>query len=107
MLQGRRTELILCGGFNVYPREIEEFLCEQSGVAEAAVVGVPDQVKGQAPVAYVVPAAGFDAQALLVRCREELASFKTPRKIVAIDELPRNALGKVQRHLLATKGTTA
>jgi len=107
MLQGRRTELILCGGFNVYPREIEEFLCEQSGVAEAAVVGVPDQVKGQAPVAYVVPAAGFDAEALLVRCREELASFKTPRKIVAIDELPRNALGKVQRHLLATKGTTA
>ncbi|HUG82163.1 MAG TPA: AMP-binding protein [Bryobacterales bacterium] len=103
-LQGRRTELILCGGFNVYPREIEEFLCEQAGVAEAAVVGVPDQVKGQAPVAYVVPAAGFDAEALLVRCREELASFKTPRKIVVIDELPRNALGKVQRHLLAAKG---
>lgn len=102
-LQGRRTELILCGGFNVYPREIEEFLCEQTGVAEAAVVGVPDTVKGQTPVAYVVAADGFDAAALLIRCREGLASFKTPRKIVEIDELPRNALGKVQRHLLATK----
>ena len=105
-LQGRRTELILSGGFNVYPREIEEFLCEQAGVAEAAVVGVSDPVKGQTPVAYVVPAEGFDEQALLACCREGLASFKTPQKIVRVEELPRNALGKVQRRLLLTTEMT-
>jgi malonyl-CoA/methylmalonyl-CoA synthetase len=104
-LQGRRTELILCGGFNVYPREIEEFLCEQAGVTEAAVVGASDPLKGQTPVAYVVPAEGFDEQALLACCREGLASFKTPSKIVRVEELPRNALGKVQRHRLAKTET--
>ncbi len=100
-LQGRKSDLILCGGFNVYPREIEEFLCEQPGVAEAAVVGVPDDVKGEVPVAYVVPAGeDIDEEALVACCREQLAGFKAPRRVIRVEALPRNALGKVQKHLL-------
>ena len=100
-LQGRKSDLILCGGFNVYPREIEEFICEQPGVAEAAVVGVPDDVKGEVPVAYVVAEGdAFDEEVLRTSCREQLAGFKAPRKVIRVEVLPRNALGKVQRRLL-------
>ena len=103
-LCGRRSDLIISGGFNIYPREIEEFLLEQPEVAEAAVAGVPDAVRGEAPVAFIVAAssdaAGFDAASLEARCRENLASFKVPRRFVAVQQLPRNALGKVQKHLL-------
>jgi len=100
-LSGRKSDLIISGGFNIYPREIEEFLMEQPEVAEAAVVAEQDRVRGEVPVAYVVwhPGAG-DAAALEARCREKLASFKIPRRFEAIDKLPRNALGKVQKHLL-------
>jgi malonyl-CoA/methylmalonyl-CoA synthetase len=102
-LQGRRHELIICAGFNIYPREIEELLTAQPGVAEAAVVGEPDAVRGQLPVAYVVPNAGsgIDVEALEECCKRRLASFKTPRRFVIVESLPRNALGKVQKHLLA------
>jgi malonyl-CoA/methylmalonyl-CoA synthetase len=103
-LCGRRSDLIISGGFNIYPREIEEFLLEQPEVAEAAVAGVPDAVRGEAPVAFIVAAssdaAGFDAASLEARCRDNLASFKVPRRFVAVQQLPRNALGKVQKHLL-------
>ena len=99
-LCGRRSDLIISGGFNIYPREIEEFLLEQPEVAEAAVVGMPDAVRGETPVAFIVAAGVFDAAALEARCREKLASFKAPRKFVAVERLPRNALGKVQKHLL-------
>lgn len=100
-LCGRRSDLIISGGFNIYPREIEEFLLEQPEVAEVAVAGRPDRVRGEVPVAYVVPRGdGFDAADLKRRCREKLASFKVPRAFVRVDALPRNALGKVQKHLL-------
>lgn len=100
-LCGRRSDLIISGGFNIYPREIEEFLMEQPEVAEASVAGVPDRVRGEVPVAYVVPRAGhFDAAMLDRLCREKLASFKIPRAFVRVPALPRNALGKVQKHLL-------
>jgi malonyl-CoA/methylmalonyl-CoA synthetase len=100
-LCGRRSDLIISGGFNIYPREIEEFLLEQPEIAEAAVAGVPDPVRGEAPVAFIVTAASsFDAALLEARCRENLASFKVPRRFVAVAQLPRNALGKVQKHLL-------
>ncbi len=99
-LQGRKCDLIISGGFNVYPREIEEFLLEQEGVAEAAVVGVPDRVKGEVPVAYIVADGAFDAAALEARCREKLASFKAPRAFIPVEKLPRTALGKVQKGLL-------
>jgi malonyl-CoA/methylmalonyl-CoA synthetase len=99
-LCGRRSDLIISGGFNIYPREIEEFLQEQVEVAEAAVVGVPDRVRGEAPVAYVVMTCAMEPQALEQRCREKLASFKVPREFIAVERLPRNAMGKIQKHLL-------
>lgn len=99
-LKGRASDLIISGGFNIYPREIEEFLLEQPGVREAAVAGVPDRVRGEVPVAYIVPADGFDAAAVEAKCRAAFASFKSPRAFVTVDSLPRTALGKVQKHLL-------
>jgi malonyl-CoA/methylmalonyl-CoA synthetase len=99
-LLGRRSDLIISGGFNIYPREIEEFLQEQEGVAEAAVVGVPDRVRGEVPVAYIVIRGELHAEALASCCRASLASFKVPRKFIAVDKLPRTALGKIQKHLL-------
>ncbi|HET7216612.1 MAG TPA: AMP-binding protein [Vicinamibacterales bacterium] len=99
-LHGRRTDLIISGGFNIYPREIEDFLSELPGVAEAAVVGVADELRGEVPVAYVVPAAGWDADRTAAACRAHLASFKVPRRFIVVDRLPRTALGKVQKHAL-------
>ncbi len=99
-LKGRRSDLIISGGFNIYPREIEEFLLEQEEVAEAAVVGMPDHLRGEVPVAYVVLRREVDAAALETRCRGKLASFKVPRAFIPVPKLPRTALGKVQKHLL-------
>ena len=99
-LCGRRSDLIISGGFNIYPREIEEFLEEQEEVAEAAVRGVPDRVRGEVPVAYVVMKSPVAEGELAERCRARLASFKVPREFVVVEKLPRNAMGKVQKHLL-------
>ena len=99
-LCGRQSDLIISGGFNVYPREIEEFLQEQPEISEAAVKGEPDRARGEVPVAYVVVNAGFDPAIMDERCRASLASFKIPRRFVVVRSLPRNALGKVQKHLL-------
>ena len=94
-LRGRASDLIICGGFNVYPREIEDVLLEQPGVREAAVVGVPDARRGEVPVACF--AGDADPAALEAACRRQLASFKVPRAFVRVDALPRNALGKVDK----------
>jgi len=99
-LKGRRSDVIISGGFNIYPREIEEFLQEQDEVAEAAVVGRPDAVRGEIPVAYVVLRTPVERGILEARCREKLASFKVPRAFHEVDVLPRNAMGKIQKHLL-------
>ncbi|HEY1760816.1 MAG TPA: AMP-binding protein [Bryobacteraceae bacterium] len=104
-LCGRRSDLIISGGFNIYPREIEEFLGEQPEIAEAAVVGEPDRARGEVPVAYIVlqdacENAGVESGELEARCRKNLASFKVPRRFEVVEKLPRNALGKVQKHLL-------
>lgn len=99
-LSGRKSDLIISGGFNIYPREIEEFLMEQPEIAEAAVVGEPDRVRGEIPVAYVVVRDFFDPESLTDRCRAKLASFKVPKRFESVSKLPRNALGKVQKHLL-------
>ncbi len=100
-LQGRRSDLIISGGFNIYPREIEELILEQPGVREATVVGVPDAVRGEMPVAYVVvDGAVFDEAATVAVLRSQFASFKQPKKFVRVDALPRTALGKVQKRLL-------
>ena len=99
-LRGRATELIISGGFNIYPREIEEVLLEQDGVREAAVVGRPDERRGEVPIAYVVTDADVDVEGLRERCAQLLASFKAPRVVVRVESLPRNAMGKLQKHLL-------
>ena len=104
-LQGRAHELIISGGFNIYPREVEEVLAEHHDVAEVAVVGVADTVRGEIPIAFVVPqttSSTVNGADLDAYCRERLASFKVPRHFVAVLALLRTALGKVQkRELLA------
>ena len=99
-LCGRKSDLIISGGFNIYPREIEEFLEEQPGISEAAVAAAPDRVRGEVPVAYLVTTEPVNLQDIEARCRKTLASFKIPRSFIVVEKLPRNALGKVQKHLL-------
>ncbi|HKS68878.1 MAG TPA: AMP-binding protein, partial [Ktedonobacterales bacterium] len=102
-ITGRARELIISGGENVYPREVEDVLAKHPAVAEAAVLGLPDSDLGEQVVAVVVPRAGQDpaAEDLVDFCRERLASYKKPRRVIFAASLPRNALGKVQKHLLA------
>ena len=99
-LRGRRGDLIISGGFNIYPREIEELLLEDERVREAAVLGVKDEIRGEVPIAYIVAGESLDFAELEATCRKQLASFKIPRAFLRIDSLPRTALGKVQKHLL-------
>jgi malonyl-CoA/methylmalonyl-CoA synthetase len=103
-LSGRKSDLIISGGFNIYPREIEEFLQEQAEISEAAVVGLPDRMRGEVPVAYVVMVAEIDMGDIEARCREKLASFKIPRAFIPVEKLPRNAMGKIQKHMLPKAG---
>jgi malonyl-CoA/methylmalonyl-CoA synthetase len=98
-LRGRASDLIISGGFNVYPREIEDVLLEQPGVREAAVVGRPHPKRGEVPVAYFAGEA--EPEALASACRRALASFKQPRAFVRLDALPRNAMGKLDKRPLA------
>ena len=100
-LCGRKSDLIISGGFNIYPREIEEFLLEQPGVAEVAVVGVAHALRGEVPVAYIVASKpDINTTVLEENCRKHLASFKIPKAFLLVEKLPRTALGKVQKHLL-------
>jgi malonyl-CoA/methylmalonyl-CoA synthetase len=99
-LLGRKSDLIISGGFNIYPREIEDFLLEQAEIAEAAVAGQPDAIRGEVPVAYIVARKPFDPVDLEARCRQVFASFKVPRAFIGVESLPRTALGKVQKRLL-------
>ncbi|MBC7791521.1 MAG: AMP-binding protein [Anaerolineae bacterium] len=99
-LRGRRGDMIISGGFNIYPREVEELLLEDSRVSEAAVVGVADSVRGEIPIAYIVAEDGLHDSVLAERCRAQMASFKAPHAFVRMKALPRTALGKVQKHML-------
>ncbi|HEY2293147.1 MAG TPA: AMP-binding protein [Thermoanaerobaculia bacterium] len=101
-LLGRRHELIISGGFNIYPREIEEVLVTFPGVREAAVVGRPHPDWGEVPVAFLVEetADGVEDAELIAFCKIQMAGFKVPREIRRIEALPRNALGKVEKHKL-------
>jgi malonyl-CoA/methylmalonyl-CoA synthetase len=97
-ISGRAKDLIISGGYNVYPKEIELVLDELPGVVESAVVGVPHADFGEGVIAVVI-GQGEEA-ALIAACREQLAAFKAPKRVVFVDELPRNAMGKVQKNLL-------
>jgi len=97
---GRLKELIITGGFNVYPREIEIEIDQFPAVKASAVVGLPDRARGELPVAFVEAHEGFNAEALLDHLRGRVASFKVPKQVIVIDALPRNALGKIEKHRL-------
>jgi malonyl-CoA/methylmalonyl-CoA synthetase len=91
--------LIISGGYNVYPREVEEAIEGCPGVAEVAVVGLPDEEYGEKVTAAVVSEdSGLTAEKVTDFCREDLAGYKKPREVVFVDALPRNALGKVLKH---------
>jgi malonyl-CoA/methylmalonyl-CoA synthetase len=94
--------LIISGGYNVYPAEIEGFINEFSGVAESAVIGVPHADFGEAVVALVVAQPGntLEAPAIVARLKREIANFKVPKQLFVVADLPRNAMGKVQKNLL-------
>lgn len=99
---GRSKDLIISGGYNVYPAEIEGYLNDMPGVAESALVGVPHPDFGEVGVAVVVPKAGanLDAEALVATLKARLANFKIPKRCFVVPELPRNTMGKVQKNLL-------
>ncbi|CAA9432514.1 MAG: Long-chain-fatty-acid--CoA ligase [uncultured Rubrobacteraceae bacterium] len=98
-ISGRTKELIISGGYNVYPREVEEVIEGHPGVAEVAVVGLPDEEFGERVTAAVVrDDEELTAEKVKDFCRDDLAGYKKPREVVFVDELPRNALGKVLKH---------
>ena len=102
---GRSGEVVISGGFNVYPAEVEEVLVRHPGVAEVAVTGTPSEEWGEVVTAWVVPAGpGFDTGALVEFAAGELAPYKRPRVVHLVEALPRNAMGKVTRSALAGRG---
>jgi len=99
---GRSKDLIISGGYNVYPAEIEGYINELPGVAESALVGVPHPDFGEVGVAMVVPKPGaaLDGEQIIATLKSKLANFKIPKKCFVLDDLPRNTMGKVQKNLL-------
>ena len=99
---GRSKDLVITGGYNVYPKEIEALIDEIEGVRESAVIGVPHPDFGEGVVAVVVPREGADPteDAILAPLRDRLARYKQPRRVVFVRELPRNTMGKVQKNAL-------
>jgi malonyl-CoA/methylmalonyl-CoA synthetase len=99
---GRSKDLIISGGYNVYPAEVEGFINEMPGVAESAVIGVPHPDFGEAVVAVVVarPGAALDGAAVIFALKAQIAHFKVPKRVFVVGELPRNTMGKVQKNLL-------
>src|SRR5699024_9830107 len=98
----RKNDMIIAGGFNIYPREIEEVLFEHPDIVEAAVIGVPDDYRGENVKAVIVkkPGSNLDEKALNTYCREQLAAYKVPRIYEFRDELPKTIIGKVLKRQL-------
>jgi malonyl-CoA/methylmalonyl-CoA synthetase len=99
---GRSKDLIISGGYNVYPAEVEGYINEMPGVAESAVIGVPHPDFGEGVVAIVVarPGVTLDAARIVADLKSRIANFKVPKQVYIVDELPRNTMGKVQKNLL-------
>jgi long-chain acyl-CoA synthetase len=100
---GRKDDLIISGGYNIYPREIEEVLYQHEDIIEAAVVGVKDRHLGEAPGAYIAlrPGRSLDAEMVLAFCRKHLTAYKIPKHVEIMKELPKNATGKILKKALA------
>jgi malonyl-CoA/methylmalonyl-CoA synthetase len=105
---GRSKDLIISGGYNVYPKEIESFIDDMDGVDESAVIGVPHPDFGEAVMAIVVakPGAKLDSKAMIDVLKGQIANFKVPKRIEIVSDLPRNAMGKVQKNILRQQYTT-
>jgi long-chain acyl-CoA synthetase len=101
-ISGRKKEMIISGGFNVYPREVERVIEMHAGVQEVAVVGVPDAVWGESVAAFVVPRPGMalTLEAIIDLCRAHIASYKKPQVVEMVDELPKNFQGKILKRVL-------
>jgi malonyl-CoA/methylmalonyl-CoA synthetase len=99
---GRAKDMVITGGLNVYPKEIEQFIDELPGVVESAVIGVAHPDFGEAVVAVVVPGSEDKPaeEAIIAACRSHLANFKVPKRVFIVPELARNTMGKVQKNLL-------
>ena len=106
---GRSKDLIISGGYNVYPKEIELVIDAMNGVLESAVIGVPHPDFGEAVMAVVVAREGFelDDVAMIADLKRQLANYKIPKRICQVPELPRNAMGKVQKNILRERFATA
>ena len=107
-LVGRRSEMFIRGGYNIYPLEVEQVLSEHPSIAEAAVAGLPDDVLGYIGMAWVVPNPGMaapDLDELRRWCRERVADYKAPDRVAVVDDLPRNQMGKVDKQKLVTDRT--
>ena len=101
-LVDRKGDMIISGGYNIYPREVEEVIAEVPSVAEVAVVGVADQDWGQRVVALVTarPGASVDADSVMAHCRERMASYKKPKEVRVVAEFPLNSTGKIAKKVL-------
>jgi malonyl-CoA/methylmalonyl-CoA synthetase len=99
---GRSKDLVISGGFNVYPKEVESEIDEIPGVIESAVIGVPhpDFGEGVAAVVVVNPEAGVTEKQIIEHLRGRLAAFKVPKRVMFVDAFPRNAMGKIQKNIL-------
>jgi len=98
-LKGRAKDLVITGGYNVYPPEVELVLAEHPGVAASAVIGCPDADWGERVTAIIIPQEGTSPTEaeIIAFCREHLAAYKSPKRVLFVDEFPRNAMGKVQK----------
>jgi acyl-CoA synthetase (AMP-forming)/AMP-acid ligase II len=97
----RAKDMIITGGANIYPAEVERVIANVEGVRMCAVVGKPDRIMGELSVAYVVPnAASLTVQSIEAACRQQLSNYKVPREFVLVDSLPVTPTGKVQKHEL-------
>jgi malonyl-CoA/methylmalonyl-CoA synthetase len=102
VLVGRSKDLIITGGYNVYPKEIESYIDEMAGVKESAVIGLPHKDFGEAVAAVVVAEAGaaLSEADVIGSLKGAVANFKVPKRVFFVDDLPRNTMGKVQKNLL-------
>ena len=103
-VSGRKKELIICSGFNVFPAEVEDLLYRHPAVAEVAVTGIPDAYRGESPKAFIVLKAGYRGKIsedeIIRWCKENMSAYKRPRAVEFRDELPKSGAGKILRRAL-------
>tara|TARA_B100000123_G_C25628570_1_gene383372 strand:- start:171 stop:767 length:597 start_codon:yes stop_codon:yes gene_type:complete len=102
---GRDKDLIISGGYNIYPKEIEVVLDEQPGIDESAVIGVPHPDYGETPIGVIVPSRELKPNLNVINenLKQSIARYKHPKKIIIVKQLPRNAMGKVQKNILRSE----